>query len=350
MTRTRSSSTREARAPAIDQWDRYWRYGSLHSFSQVAGGNYDGAIARFWEDQFSALQDGSRLVDIATGNGALPLLALETGERAGRAFHLAGVDLANIDPPATVTDPALAGRLQEIEFHPRTPAEALPFDDASVDLACSQFGLEYSDLPLSVGEIARILRAGGRLAAVIHHAESVLLQATDQEVAQIDYVLDELRLYLKTRNLLRAMVDARVAPGAATERHPKVVRKYQAVQKALEDVRHAAEGSANPRMLVGPARYVREILAATATTPARELLRWLEEARARVMANRQRLLDMREAARSPEGMHALEGILRDAGLAGIEYAPLYEDGRRLLGWRLTASRPRQEGVNGQEDS
>jgi len=26
-------------------WDRYWSYGHLHSFSQVADGNYAGAVA-----------------------------------------------------------------------------------------------------------------------------------------------------------------------------------------------------------------------------------------------------------------------------------------------------------------
>lgn len=42
----------------IEQWDRYWAYGGLHSFSQVTDGNYQGAIAEFWRARFGDLESG----------------------------------------------------------------------------------------------------------------------------------------------------------------------------------------------------------------------------------------------------------------------------------------------------
>jgi len=317
----------------ISQWDRYWAFGSLHSFSQVAGGNYEGAIADFWRERFAGLEPGARVLDIATGNGAVPLLALEAADRSGVEVRIEGVDLADIDPVARVQDPALQEALKRIRFHPRTPAESLPFSDASITLVCSQFGVEYSDVPSAVAEIGRVAAPVATLALVLHHRDSVLLQATGLELEQLSFVLDEARLWVHARNLLRALAES----GARNS--VKVKKKRAALDHALQRINQAAGQANNARMLLGPTNYIHEILAMIGRDSMARLFDLLEESRQRLLANRQRLVDMQKAACGEEDMQRLEHLVRGEGFRIECNGILGERDGSVLGWQLVAARP-----------
>jgi len=316
----------------IEQWDRYWSFGSLHSFSQVAGGNYEGAIAEFWRARFATLRNGMRVVDIATGNGAVPLLALEVADRAGIEIRVDGIDLADIEPASRVRDPATRKALGRIRFHGRAPAEKLPIADAAVDRICSQFGLEYSKLSESVGEIARVSAAGAEVALVMHHRDSALLQAADTELRQLTFVLDDARLWQHARNLLRAAAEAN------GKDRKKVARKRAALDQALQRIHAQARETANSRMLLGPTNYIHEILGAVGRLSWTRLFDMLEESRQRLLANSQRLRDMQAAARSEDDMEDLQGMLEDQGFVMFMREPLLEHDGSLLGWALCARR------------
>jgi SAM-dependent methyltransferase len=94
------------------------------------------------------------------------------------------VDLAAIAPewPAQLA-PALRERLH---FHPATAVERLPLADASIDLAISQFGLEYTALPAALAELHRVLKpTGGRIALIVHASESLIVR---QARTELDHV------------------------------------------------------------------------------------------------------------------------------------------------------------------
>lgn len=319
-----------------DAWDRYWAYGSLHSFSQVSAGNYGGRIAAFWRTLFAGLADGSRVLDIATGNGAVPLLALEAGESGGRQLIVHGTDLAAIDPAHHVRDQDQRRRLAAITFHPGTAAEALPFGDAAFDVVCSQYGLEYSDLDRAIPQAARVLRPGGTLALIMHHHASAAVLAARQEITQVDFVLDEAGVYVKARNLLRAQAKSRGSRRGSLP--PKVAKKRRSVEQAIARIEAAAQNAVNPRLLLGPLNYVREVLAMNERIGPEQSLQWLDEAERRVRATRRRLADMQAAARSEEDMAALAGNLVMAGFAEPEIATLVEDEGEIAGWRVRTQR------------
>lgn len=323
-----------ATAGSTDAWDRYWAYGNLHSFSQVAGGNYGGRIAAFWRDVFAGLADGSHVLDVATGNGAIPLLALEVATAAGRRFDIHGTDLAAIDPAAQVGDEALRERLRAIRFHARTPAEDLPFGAADFDLACSQFGLEYSDAGRSVDELARVLRPGGDLALIMHHERSATVEAARAEAAQADFVLDEVRLYARARSVLRAQAEA--ARRGAAAKAPR--KKREALERAIARVERAAESDDNPRLLLGPLNYVHEVMTLAGRVGPARALEWLDEADRRVRATRERLAAMQAAARDEAAMAAFARDLAAAGFDTPDYAPLTEDDGNIVGWQVRTRR------------
>ena len=323
-----------------DPWNRYWDYGNLHSFSQVTPGQYGGVIATFWDQQFQRLRAGDRVVDIATGNGAIALMALEAAQRMGRSVQIHGTDRAAIDPAHSLADPTLRERASAIRFHGHTPAEALPFEAASINLACSQFGLEYSDLERSIPELARVLAAGGHAALMLHHADSAAVEAAGREARQLDFVLDDVRLYAHARLFLHALTEVDPATRGRRKKLPaKAAKKRQALDRSIERIQAAAAQAEDDRLLLGPLNYVHEVLAMTERVGPSQALDWLEEARRRVSAMRARLAAMQAAALDEPAMTRCARALEQAGFATPAIEVVCEAQERILGWSVVAQRP-----------
>lgn len=164
-------------------WSSYWAAGGLHSCIGGLVEDPDGAIAGFWEECFAGLRDDDRVLDLATGNGALPRFLRD---RVRRRLRVDAVDLADLAPGWRAAD-AQDG----ITFHSGVRMEELPFDDGAFDLVVSQFGLEYARWPDAVDEASRVCAATGRLAFVMHHAGSLVIRLGRAEVLQQDFLLAE---------------------------------------------------------------------------------------------------------------------------------------------------------------
>lgn len=104
------------------------------------------------------IQPDERALDVACGTG---ILAREIASRIGARGHVAGVDPS----PGMI---AVAGRMAPgIEWREGV-AESLPFPAGSFDVVVSQFGLMFfPDRRRALGEMARVLAAGGRLAVAV---------------------------------------------------------------------------------------------------------------------------------------------------------------------------------------
>lgn len=168
---SRTSEKGSAVLSCPGDWDKYWRERWVTSFAEQFPDNYDGPIREFWRRQLSS--DLRDVVDIGCGNGALTWIAddfLNRGVRGTRVTRITGIDSAAIDPFKSVG--RARGDHPGVRFVGNVVAEALPFPDRSVDLVMSQYGIEYTDLERSIPEVARVLRPPGRMAFVMHNAES----------------------------------------------------------------------------------------------------------------------------------------------------------------------------------
>jgi arsenite methyltransferase len=126
-------------------------------------------VANHWP--LGRVEPGSVVLDLGCGAGADLLIAAQMTGPAGRAI---GVDMT-----ATMLDRARASAaemgLANVELH-ESLIEALPLDDASVDVVISNGVIDLvPDKDAVLDEIDRVLRPGGRLQVadvVIHHEVS----------------------------------------------------------------------------------------------------------------------------------------------------------------------------------
>lgn len=293
------------KAASIDRqraWDAYWKAGELHSCVGSYGGNYAGAMAGFWKERFARLQPGARVLDLATGNGALPLLLLrQVGAGAGLAVD--AVDMAAIAPAWPDQDTA-----SQVSFHPRIAMESLPFEDAVFDLVVSQFGLEYASWPEALGEALRVCKAGGSAAFVLHHAGSVLVQVGRHELANQQVLRAEHGLLAAARAVLPWVARARNG-GAALTRDPDAVACRARYNEAMNALGDAIGASAVPDLLVQGRDLIHGLVGACARGGSDDASAALEQYEIALQAARLRTSEMIE--------HALDGTAIDAMRAAV---------------------------------
>lgn len=157
----------------MQHWNSYWsETKALNSFAEGEHSQgYVGEIALFWQGMFKQLSTSAMILDIATGNGGLAVLAKEFNAN----FSVYGSDAANIDP-ITMFKPtdSVYKTLNEIEFFGAMPSENLSFNDEKFDTVISQFGFEYANPTSALSEINRVLKPNGTFTALIHHHASFI--------------------------------------------------------------------------------------------------------------------------------------------------------------------------------
>lgn len=310
-------------------WSRYWSQGVLHSCGGSFEGDYQGPIAAFWRAGFEALPPDARVLDIATGNGPLPKLLLAMEQRSD--LQCDAIDLARITPPWLAQQPAAAQA--RLRFHGGCAAERLPFPDQCFQLVISQWGLEYSQLALSVPEILRVLAPGAAVRLLLHHVQALPVVLAAAELEHLDWLMAPEGFL----DLAKAMV----APMALAGRPAGRARlQGDAAANALRDRFNLAQDALQARIDQGECP---DVLAETRDAVSRLLVQATREgavaAHAGEQALRRNLLDSRVRLQELRA-HALDeaaaaslGEALAGGAGGYELGVLEERGQ-LMGWTL----------------
>ena len=308
-------------------WTRYWSSGRLHSCAGSYAGNYDGAIGRFWRGLAAGLPEQTRVLDLATGNGALPLLLWES---RGQALQIDAVDLAAL-APAWYRPDVHAG----VRFHAGVHMEALPFADASFDAVLSQFGFEYADRWPALDECLRVSRSGATLALVMHHHDSVLVRVGREELAHHGRLQADDGLLRAAREAIGWIARARSqVPIQDMEAATAARGRYNAAVQAL-DV--AARASAAPDLLLEVRQAVHQLLAGVQAGHADAAVTALDAYVGELEGARLRTAEMVAHALSPQQLDALQQRLRQAR-PGLEVATAeLAQAQGVLAWSLLAA-------------
>lgn len=332
-----SNEMQDANPDRRKAWGNYWQQGALHSLPTSYAGNYRGAVADFWASIANTLNADQRVLDIGTGNGSLPFLL--HSQLAANCPRIDAIDLA--DQLAPAWHQALPDEIRgKIAFHTATQAEHLPFADESFDLACSQFGIEYSNLTATLAEVARVLRPQGRLALIMHHAESQLALVAAEELKWANWLSTEGNFLQKARDIYPWL--ARVAAGKQAELvdNPEANSARTAFNQAQSEMSQFIESSPIPDLLHDArdmvASHIDAILSgrANAVQANQASLEWQDALK--LSAFRQ--YELIKHALDKASFQHLSGTLDTLGFQ-IEHAQALTEGDDILiGWSLIASR------------
>lgn len=174
----------------MQHWDSYWQNTkTLNSFAEGEQGlGYSGAIAEFWHTVFASLSDNARLLDLATGNGGLALLALQ----ANSSFQVSASDKANIAPLQLFNkQDSSYPYLKKIQFFGNMASEQLTFSDEAFELVTSQFGFEYAQPEPTLQQIHRVLSPGGKMVALVHHEQSFISEDCKVGLPVLDFFIGD---------------------------------------------------------------------------------------------------------------------------------------------------------------
>lgn len=316
------TSVRRTRA-----WSRYWATGAAHSCSGSFALEGDGAVARFWREAFAEVPAGGCILDLGTGNGGLLQIAWNLQE-PGMAWKMVGVDLAEPSPAWFVPE-RHAG---SIRFHGRTAMEELPLADASVDLLVSQFGIEYADRKRIQAECLRVLGSSGRMALLIHHADSAVSRVAADESRAQAFLLANGGLLDATEALLPYMALARTgrAPGSAGE------QARARFNSAMELGANLSDSLSAPDLLIEVASGVQRLLAAATPDTVDALRQRVATLRDELSLARLRTGEQLACAMTESDLDAFLHPLTAAGCR-FQTAPLHEAGH-LLAWAVKGAR------------
>lgn len=262
-----------------------------------------------WRDFARRLPRKGSLLDLGTGGGAV--LAMVGRERGD--LKLVGVDSA-VDLPAAPRGAKLRGSVR---------IESLPFNEASFDGLCSQFGFEYADQAGAVREAARVLRPGGFAQFIVHNRDGVIVAHNEARLAAIRWATKESGLFDKARAVAdvrrrSALLTPPFFAAAVSDARARFPRQPVAAEIALAVLRTLEGGKA--------AR-------ASATSEALAAI----EAKAR--GETERLEALCRVALDEAGIAALGQELAAAGIGVAPPIPLaLADGGPVLAWLISGNR------------
>ena len=324
----------QSTAERRESWTRYWAGGALHSCATSFEGNYDDAIGCFWGEVCAKVSVSQRVLDVATGNGALPRLMVDVLAASGRLPLVDAIDLADIDPAWLRAVPPEVG--ERVRFHSRVVAEVLPFADASFDLVVSQFGLEYSDLARSVDELRRVMKPGASVALVLHHADSLPVRLGRAGVVEIDWINQSGGILQRARRLLPFLARLATAAGmASVQRDPQAAKARAQFNEAMRELQQRASASLAPDILVETQTAVGELMAQVTALGAAAAEQRLDAIRDGLRLARLRQAELVAHALDRAGVERLAAGLAGSTDAQTEVGELRVRGE-LFGWSLQA--------------
>ena len=321
-----------ARRDSDWHWSAYWRQGSLTTFDQGHFQHgYDGPVAAFWNQALDPLPDQAVIVDLATGNGALPLLMVRRARELGRRWRILGVDYAAIRIPDSGDDlERIRADLAQVELKSHTPMERTGLPDRSVDLVSSHFGIEYGDVPRAVAEAARILKRPGRLALVMHHPDSAVVEQARENLRQARLCVDEEKLDRKLAELVRAQA----ASSASGATDAGLQEREQAVRRTLERLGGQSDG--RPGQLGSIVENYLRVVDDFRDRSRAERLAFIEQSSEALTAYTARLEAMLAAAMDGSRFSDFVARLEAAGFSAVRTGALEHDNGVLIGRTLTA--------------
>ncbi len=313
-------------------WSSFWSRGHVNTFGQGKE-NYSGFIEQFWRKFIVELEPGSAILDVASGNGAIALLAEKFSAETGKSFAITACDVARITPQHINS---------KVSFYGGVDIAHTQFSSAQYQLITSQFGFEYSDKHAALEEIGRLLSSGGKFVAFAHHYQSSLVRTADQICSFLQGPVKADKPLGLARELVRAMGKIE------SQRDLEQLRG----NKNVENLRNRLEGlMAGYRMNHGSAlgssgllSYIEPLFGEGLFRPVKDKLEFLNNCQQEMKHDLQRQKDLLGAALDEETMVELRAKADSLGLQWLHDEVVRLRTGEILGRALQIKKPGQSPV------
>ncbi|WP_043318956.1 class I SAM-dependent methyltransferase [Microbulbifer sp. HZ11] len=293
-------------------WDEFWQQGYITTFGLPLVNNYTGKLRELWEEIFSNLDSGTELLDLATGNGAIPCIAYSTLKKANKFANICAIDRAKI-PASIPASPEINEAREHIHFFGDSSCEELIFPDNKFDLITSQFGIEYSEWKQSLPEAHRVLKPGGECHFFCHCDRSALIISTQSDLEVYESALEEMKIFEHAINFTKNFQSIGETKLACTTTLNNAVNCLQAKHK----------GHDLCQIIVNETSQQLKRLNSTSAELVRESL---ETIRKSFRAAQGRQKDMLSAALSKKDVTYISQFARDIGFDKVKAVDFSQDG------------------------
>ena len=292
-------------------WDNYWQQGYITSFGSKYVDNYIGVIEKQWVKFFESLRKKSRVLDVATGNGAVLDFAINTMRNDSKA-KLTGIDYSQVK-----NSNSRMTLMSDINV------EDLPFNNASFTHISSQYGIEYSNLFKSIPEISRVLTKSGKFQFICHCNTSVVLSDNHQiynctkDLLKIDgaiFILEDMLVELNNKKLTNSM-DEKVAEIKRNQLNSELLRLLNKYGDVLHETMFPT--------------LMRKLLQKNIAIAERDSL--LKQYKHQHTILLVRLNDLIQSALSESDLIILKKIAENSGLGSVKITELIEPDIGVIG-------------------
>lgn len=306
----------------LPHWEDYWRTGWVVSCPTGSFGGYTGQVKTLWEDFFANLRDGARVLDVGTGNGALPLIALEVARQRSVTLEVHGIDLARIDPRRQV--PGGARMFEGVVFHGGVQAESMPFANGHFDAVCGQYSLEYTRRDAALQEIRRVMAPNAPARVILHNAASIVVRNAHESLSHARELEEHAGAFSDLREYVAA---ERTDAARAAQLHARMTERMQRLH-----LLSAQSQGAN--LLAGVLPALAQLFELRQRMSADDFAMACDAAYQAFKAAEQRLEDLVHAALDEAAMQRLVDRACASGFGDVRFAPVWQDSQLLVGWCL----------------
>lgn len=311
----------------MEAWGNFWQKGHSTTFGEYyADGYTNGYISDWWKEILdSHASDEIRILEVGCGNASLLPTTLDLGIKG----NYSGVDAADVKLSSAVKKRlneniavSLTGNTKIEDYQP----------DNKFDVIASVYGVEYSDLSLSLQLIKNMLLPGGQVNFLMHHSGSVITQMSQKALGEFDFelmksVIDNLEIINSELNKLHGKL-----PKLQKSKIAETAREN--VNTALGSIMNKPASSRNPILVdfsVATLGFFKIIQQSKSDRKD-----YLDSILPDFYSSKERFSQMVNVARDEQEIKTFEKNMVDAGFSEVIIESMDKD-EKPVAWKITAS-------------
>jgi hypothetical protein len=311
----------------MEPWGNFWQKGHSTTFGEYyADGYTNGYISEWWKGILNShTGDDLKILEVGCGNASLLPCTLDLGINGSYS----GVDAADVKLPS-----AAEKRLNEkisVSLTGNTKIEGYQ-PDGKFNLIASVYGVEYSDLSLSLPQLKKMLLPNGKVNFLMHHSGSVITEMSQKALGEFDFdlmksVINNLEIINSELNKLHGKL-----PKLQKSKVAETAREN--VNTALGSIMNKPPSSRNPILVdfsVATLGFFKII-----QQPKSDRKDYLDSILPDFYSSKERFSQMVNVARDKQEIKTFEKNMVDAGFSEVIIDSMDKD-EKPVAWKITAS-------------